>query len=67
MAWKTKTQIYSYSQLEGTDASDAGNLAKDVRDFLNANDGTLDATSFPNISVSSIGDEVLVVMAIENS
>ena len=67
MAWKTTTKVYSRANLIGTDASSAGNLAKDVNDFLTANDGTLDATSFPNISISSIGEEVLVIMSIENS
>ena len=67
MAWKTTTRLYSHADLQGTDASSAGNLAKDINDFLTANDGTLDATSFPNIAISSIGDAVLVVMSIENS
>lgn len=67
MAWKTQSKIYSRADLVGTDASATGNLAKDVEAFLTTNDGTLDATSFPNISASSIGDEVLVILAIENS
>ena len=73
MSWKTTTRVYSHADLQGTaDLAEtpgavAGNLAKDINDFLTANDGTLDATSFPNIAISSIGDSVLVVMSIENS
>ena len=66
MAWKTTTKIYSRASAIGTDGSAVGNLAKDVNDFLTDNDGSTLANSFPNISISSIGDEVLVIMSIEN-
>ena len=68
MAWKTTTAIYNGEDLVGTDASSSGNLAKDINDFLTANDGTLDATTFPQISITRMGaSSVLVTMSIENS
>ena len=67
MAWKTTTKVYGRADIQGTDTSAVGNLAKDVNDFLTANDGSTLATAQPNISISYNGEDVLVIMSIENS
>ncbi|QDP52041.1 MAG: hypothetical protein Unbinned2514contig1001_31 [Prokaryotic dsDNA virus sp.] len=64
MATKSQTFVHNRDKIESTEASAAGYLAKDIFDFIEANDDSaIDLT----VSHTTIGERVITTVVIANT